>query len=597
MSWEPVVVKSPLARFVVVSGSGGLAAAIIEGLQSAGMRIVRLADGDIDTIPADLTKAGIAEAAAVVCAGDDDAMNLEIALLAREANADIRVVARVANDVLREALADDNGLGAILDVAELACSSLIDACLARTTHVFEAAGIKFVVSGTEAAREDTLGELYRDLAPVAVIHGENSPTPGEVDVCPAQDLRVHAGDWTVVIGTADELAARGTKVPRPTESRSRRPALRRMSDAARVLRSDVNPAFYPTMAVLLVLVIGSASVLHVSYEPLMTWVDALYFTVETITTTGYGDFSFVHQHTWLRVFAAMMMFGGVISTALLIAFVADVLISRRFVYSAGRPRARHLRNHIIVVGLSTLGARLVNELTAAGYDVVVIERDENNRFLSTVAELDVPVIFGDATLRQTLESARVDRARAVAVMTRSEVVNIETGIVLARMLGRRLSPQVTRPDVPLVLRVYDRALSRAVAKRFGFINVRSTIELAAPSFISAAIGLDVLGTFSVGQASFVVGAMQVVAGTELDGIRILELSTKIRVIAITQPDSPVKLHPRRDARLRADDTVYVVGPYRELLETLRKGQFPQGSGTGDQSPREDPDVNEGRETD
>jgi Trk K+ transport system NAD-binding subunit len=369
-----------------------------------------------------------------------------------------------------------------------------------------------------------------------------------------------------------------------------------VSDAARALRSDISPAFYPTMAVLLVLVIGSASVLHFSYEPLMTWVDALYFTMETITTTGYGDFSFVHQHTWLRVFAAMMMFGGVISTALLIAFVADVLISRRFVYSAGRPRARHLRNHIIVVGLSTLGARLVNDLTAAGYDVVVIERDENNRFLLAVAELDVPVIFGDATLRQTLESARVDRARAVAVMTRSEVVNIETGIVLARMLGRRLSPQLW-PDVPLVLRVYDRALSRAVAKRFGFINVRSTIELAAPSFISAAIGLDVLGTFSVGQASFVVGAMQVVAGTELDGIRIRELSTKIRVIAITQPDSPVTLHPRRDARLRAGDTVYVVGPYRELLETLRKGQFPQGSGTGDQSPREVPDVTGGSKTD
>lgn len=68
-----------------------------------------------------------------------------------------------------------------------------------------------------------------------------------------------------------------------------------------------------------------------------------------------------------------MMFGGVISTALVVAFVADVLISRRFVYSAGRPRARHLRNHIVVVGLSTLGIRVVNDLTAADHDVAVIE--------------------------------------------------------------------------------------------------------------------------------------------------------------------------------------------------------------------------------
>ena len=124
----------------------------------------------------------------------------------------------------------------------------------------------------------------------------------------------------------------------------------------------------------------------------------------------------------------------------------------------------------------------------------------------------MPVIFGDATLRQTLESARVDDARAVAVLTQDDMVNIETGIVLREMLGPRVMPEVNRPDVPVVLRVYDRALGAAVAQRFGFENVRSTVELAAPWFIGAAMGLQVLGTFSVGQRSFMVGGMQVAAG-------------------------------------------------------------------------------------
>jgi Trk K+ transport system NAD-binding subunit len=346
-----------------------------------------------------------------------------------------------------------------------------------------------------------------------------------------------------------------------------------MLDAARTLRSDMNPAFYPIIAAALTLLVTSTVLLRTSYQrPRMSWIDAFYFTVETITTTGYGDFSFGHQPTWLRLFAAMMMFGGVTTTALLVAFVADVLLSRRFVLSSGRPRVRHLRNHVIVVGLSALGIRVVSDLTAAGYDVAVIERDENNRFLSSAAELDVPVIFGDATLFQTLESARVDRARAVAVLTRDDMVNIETGIVLAEMLGARVLPEVVRTDVPLVLRVYDRALGVAVAQRFGFENVRSTVELAAPWFIGAAMGLQVLGTFSVGQSSFVVGAMRVAAGSELDGLRMFELSTQTRVIAITRPNALVKLHPRRDARLHAGDTVYLVGPYRELLATLRKGQ-------------------------
>jgi Trk K+ transport system NAD-binding subunit len=155
------------------------------------------------------------------------------------------------------------------------------------------------------------------------------------------------------------------------------------------------------------------------------------------------------------------------------------------------------------------------------------------------------------------------------------MTNIETGIVLREMLGPRVMPNVIRPDVPIVLRIFDHALGAAVAERFGFNTVRSTVELAAPWFIGAAMGLQVLGTFSVGQRYFMIGGMHVAAGSELDGLRMFELSTQTRVIAITRVDAPVQLHPRRDARLRAGDTVYVVGPYRELLDTLRKGQPPQ----------------------
>ena len=38
-------------------------------------------------------------------------------------------------------------------------------------------------------------------------------------------------------------------------------------------------------------------------------------------------------------------------------------------------------------------------------------------------------------MRQTLESARVDRARGVAVVTHHDMKNIGTGIVLLEILG------------------------------------------------------------------------------------------------------------------------------------------------------------------
>ena len=558
-----------MSGHIIVCGDDALATRITEELNSAGSRVVTVQSADA------LAAAEIGDAQAVICADDDDELNLEIALLTRQANPNVRVVARLGNSVLREAMAQDNGPGAILDVADLAASSVVEACLARTTHTISVAGIDFVVSGADAPHDGTLREIYGDLAPAAVIHGENSETPGEVVACPGRDLRVRKGDWTAMIGTADELVEQGIKVPRPLSHRKlRRPPVRRVIDAVRLVRDDINPMFYRALAASLTLLIGSTVLLRFAYQhpPGMSWIDALYFSTETIATVGYGDFSFMHQPLWLRIWGIGLMFAGVTTTAILVAFVADLLLSRRLAHSAGRRKVRHLRNHVIVVGLGSFGIRVVSDLTAAGYDVAVIERDDDNRYLTTAARLDVPVIFGDATLRQTLESARIDQARAVAVLTRDDVINIETAIVLKEMLGPRTLPEVNRPDVPIVLRVYDRTLGAAVAQRFGFENVRSTVELGAPWFIGAALGLQVLGTFSVGHRSFMVGGLYVKLGSELDGMRMGDLSTQTRVIAITRPGTAARLHPRRDAKLSAGDTAYLVGPYRELLDTLRKAQ-------------------------
>jgi Trk K+ transport system NAD-binding subunit len=554
-------------REIIVCGEDALANTIADELRGAGARIIRI------TSAADLLGAGVHRARAVVCAGPDEAINLEIALLARQYSPTVRVVARLANDVLREAVSAVSGPGAILDVADLAAPSLVEAVLSRNAHQFSTAGIEFVVWGAEAPKEGTLREIYGDLAPVAVVHGKNSPDPGEVVPCPGRDMQVYAGDWTSMIGVKDEMESRGITVPPRTATRSRRSRVRRAIDAARAMRDDVNPLLFPSLAFALFLTLGSAAVVRFTYQnPRMSWIDAVYFASETITTVGYGDFSFGQQSPLLRLFAVGLMFGGVIVTAILVAFIADMLLSRRFVHLAGARQARHMRDHVVVVGLGSTGIRIVSDLTAAGYDVVVIEHDENNRFLSAAAELDVPVIFGDSTMRRTLESARVDHARGVAVLTHHDMSNIGTGIVLLEILG-------SDTKVPIVMRVQGRALAAAVNRQFGFENVRSVVDLAAPWFIGAAMGLQVLGTFWVGQRSFMVGGMLVTAGSELDGLRMVDLSTQTRVIAIIGPDGPVSLRPRRDARLKAGDTVYLIGPYRELIATLRKGQPPPQTST------------------
>lgn len=551
-----------MERHTIVYGSDALAIRVAEELWTAGVAVAAL-DG-VDS----LEKVEIADAAAIVCAGNDDAKNLEIALLARQLNPRVRVVTRMVNDVLREAVAVDGGPGAVLGVADLAAPSVVEACLRRTTHTITAAGTDFIISGTGAPRDGTLRELYGDLAPVAVVHGHDSPTPDQVVACPGRDLRVRRGDWTAMIGTVEELAARGiTRTSGTAPPRPRRSGVSRLLLGIRAIREDMNPIFFRALGIAMGLLAGATVLLRYTYQrPGMSYVDALYFSTETIATVGYGDFSFANQPTWLRLFSIFLMFAGIATTAVVMAFVVDLLLSQRIAQNSGRRKVRNLTNHVIVVGLGSFGIRVAQDLKAAGHDVAVIEQSENNRYLATIANLGIPVIFGDATLPQTWDAAQIDEAQAVAVLTHDDMVNIETGIVLRNRLAARWS------DVPVVLRIFDRNLSTAVAQRFGFSNVRSTVDLAAPWFIGAAMGLHVLSTFSVGQQSFTVGGVFVEERSELDGMRMADLSTQTRVVAISRRGVPIRLHPRRDTRLAAGDTAYVVGPYRELLETLRMGR-------------------------
>ena len=232
-------------------------------------------------------------------------------------------------------MADGNGPGAILDVADLAAPSVVEA-LPGPHHPHHLGGRdRFRRLRHRPPRDGTLREIYGDLAPVAIIRGDNSETPGEVIACPGRDVRVHAGDWTAMIGTADELAAQGIAVARPIAPLpGRRPLfVRRSLDARPRLRDDLNPMFYRALAVSTTRCscVDVPAAVHLQPTAGMSWVDALYFSAETIATVGYGDFNFIEQPTWLRLFGMVLMFAGVTTTAILVAFVADVLLSRRLV--------------------------------------------------------------------------------------------------------------------------------------------------------------------------------------------------------------------------------------------------------------------------
>ncbi len=543
-----------------------------------------------------LAAAGIGGAAAVICAQDDDLSALEAALLARRLRADVRVVAQLANPAVGRAVREAGV--AVLDVAGLSAPSVVEVCLADGVQEMPLSGMRFLAARTVAPRAATLRELYGALAPVAVV-----PPAGDVLVCPGRDTLVSPGDEVTLIGTPDELAAAsvidhperirrlaaayGSAGPPATgspgvlgvlggEEPGTPPTLaergaRTLRDVAVSLARATDQRIAFALGALLVVLVTATLVLRFTYQYAgpghrISLLDAAYFTVETVTTVGYGDYSFRGEPGWLVVFAVVLMMAGALFVAVFFALVTNMLVSRRIEESLGRQKITVLRGHILVIGLGTVGLRVVRQLRDAGRDVVVIEKDERNRHLGQLRALRVPVMIADATLPETLAAARLAAASAVAVLTSDDLANLETGLAVRDQLGPRWA------RTPVALRIFDPRLAHSVKDTFGFRGVRSTAALAAPWFVGAALGLDVLSTFYAGDEPLLVARLAVTPGGGLEGLRMDELAARTRVLALRRAaDQSVLEHPpRRSTRFQQADEAYLIGPYDELLTVLRR---------------------------
>jgi Trk K+ transport system NAD-binding subunit len=393
-------------------------------------------------------------------------------------------------------------------------------------------------------------------------------------ICPGRDHEVAPGDDVTLIGTPEDLDAAGLS------GLADRPAAPVPAMAARQVRHARNLTLsllhaadrrlWWAVAALFAVILASTAVLrlayHISGGGHLSVLDAAYFTVETVTTVGYGDYSFRGEPAWLVAGATGLMLAGALFVAVFFAMVTNTIVSLRISEALGRQRITGLSGHVLVIGLGSVGMQVIRLLAAAGRDIVVVEKDERNRHLAQARALGVPVVIADGTLPQTLESVRLGSASAVAVLTSDDLANLEASLAVRDQLGQR------RDTTPVVLRMFDPQLGRSVRESFGFSFVRSTAALAAPWFVGAALGLDVLSTFYAGDQPLLLARLTVTPDGGLHGLAMGDLAAMTRVLAIRRAADPGRLEhpPRRGTRFEPADEAYLVGPYEELLAVLRR---------------------------
>ncbi|AFZ52233.1 NAD-binding protein [Cyanobacterium aponinum UTEX 3221] len=472
---------------IIVSGLGRTGYKIYQLLKQQGAEVVGLSDrtlvvqeddriivGDLCS-PQVLIEAGIKEATTIVLASNDDALNIAILTQAKTLNPKIRIVNRLYNQTLGQRLDYTVTDHLTMSVARLAAPIFAFSALGSKTighlRLFEQTWSlhEEIIDSNHPWYGVSLSHLWENLEQMLIYY---LPKIGEMDLVTGvkTEQKLQVGDHLIV--------AHKTKFKR--KSRFLWKQWFKFFFNLSTYKQYVRPVIMVTL--ILIILIALASIIYLMVNWNISPVDALYFSVGMITGAGGKEEVAESAPDGIKIFTAVMMIIGAGIVGIFYALLNDFVLGSRFKQFLDAARVATV-NHYVVCGLGNVGMEVIRELKQQGHDIVVIESDHSNRFLHSVRSLGIPIILEDATLAETLQSAHIEGANGIIVVTSNDMVNVEIALTAKALM----------PKLPVVLRIQDNQFTESVQDVFQFENVFSPSELATYSFAAAALGGRILG--------------------------------------------------------------------------------------------------------
>jgi Trk K+ transport system NAD-binding subunit len=475
---------------------------------------------DVDIVAAErldadaFTRAGLADATALAIVDQDDAANVDAALIAQEINPDLRIVIRMFNLGLGEKITRLLNDCAVLSAAAIAAPAFVAAALDDTTT----APMK-IADRTVVATSRTSAQPSDVICGLAITADRDEP-----ETLPPDERR------------GDLVLARSAPAPPPRPPR--RHPLRALSLViGRRLRLGL-------AVFVLVLAVGTAILMWAKGIGLS---QAAYEAIITALGGANADASVTGTE---KVVLTVLSLVSIALIPVITAAVVDAVVKARLTIAAGG-LSGPISDHIVVVGLGDVGTRVVRSLHERGLEVVCVERNPDARGVPIVRGLRIPLIIGDASRSEILTSACVASCRALVIVSTDDVTNLETAL-----LGR-----AAKPDLRVVMRLFDGEFANRVQRAMSINHSRSVSYLAAPAFAASMLGRQVITTIAVKRRVLLVAELPVGAGCGLDGVPVSALNRphEARLLAIrTGRGQQVIWAPSPGRRLVPTDQLIVI---------------------------------------
>ncbi|MFG1805482.1 potassium channel family protein [Streptomyces sp. NPDC049040] len=189
------------------------------------------------------------------------------------------------------------------------------------------------------------------------------------------------------------------------------------------------------LAITVLIVYADRGGYHDNADGSVSFLDSLYYSTVTLSTTGYGDI--VPYSTGARLSNTFLVTPlRVIFLIILVGTTLEVLTERtREQFRTTRWR-RTLRDHVVIVGYGTKGRSAARTLLGRGVPrerIVVV--DPNPKVVHAATEEGYVAVVGDATRSDVLRRAEAQRARQIVVAAQRDDTAVLVTLT-ARQLNR-----------------------------------------------------------------------------------------------------------------------------------------------------------------
>ena len=212
-------------------------------------------------------------------------------------------------------------------------------------------------------------------------------------------------------------------------------------------------------SILLALLIGSGIVGFILVED-YTVIDALYMTVITMSTVGFGEVKELSPQGRLFTVVFIILTLGVFTyvLSLVSSYILEVDLLRQYRERSLRRGIEKLQDHIIICGYGRTGQEVAAVLNANRIPLVIIE--DAKEMVELMRQHERLYISRDATEDDCLKEAGIERARAIITTLPRDADNVFVTLTAAGL----------KPGIEIISRATE-VNSVSKLKRAGAANV------------------------------------------------------------------------------------------------------------------------------